>query len=28
LQILGLPELTFEDKSAILGGNAAGVFGF
>lgn len=28
LQIAGLPELTTEDKTAILGGNAARLFGF
>ncbi len=28
LQIMGLPELTAADKTAILGGNAAGLFGF
>jgi predicted TIM-barrel fold metal-dependent hydrolase len=27
LQIMGLPEITEEDKNAILGGNAAGVLG-
>jgi hypothetical protein len=27
LQIMGLPEITEDDKKAILGGNAAGVLG-
>ena len=28
LRIMGLPELTVEDKTAILGANAAGLLGF